>query len=96
MSDASYGMPLYQALVIIATTISGGVFYNEFGAWAAEARASGEFGRVAGFVGGVLTLCTGMMMVASQGRGNCSGCGGTTTVSPVDVRSKMDSAATML
>lgn len=65
-SEASYGMPLYQALLILATIVSGGVFYDEFGPWASEARAIGQPGWVIGFGVGVATLLSGIVLVASQ------------------------------
>ena len=58
------GMPLYQALLILATIVSGGLFYDEFGRWAVE--VGGQPGVVAGFVGGVATLILGIVLVAQK------------------------------
>ena len=63
-SDATYGMPLYQALLILATIVSGGLFYDEFGGWAAESIAMGEPYWIVGFVLGVFTLLAGIVLVA--------------------------------
>ena len=65
-SEATYAMPLYQALLIIATIVSGGLFYDEFGRWAADAQAAGEPGWIYGFVAGVATLMSGIVLVAAQ------------------------------
>ena len=65
-SDATYGMPLYQALLILATITSGGLFYDEFGVWAAEVEASDAPGKVIGFVGGIAVLIVGIVLVAHQ------------------------------
>ena len=63
-SDATMGMPLYQALLILATIVSGGLFYDEFGRWAVE--VGGQPGVVPGFVGGVATLILGIVLVAQK------------------------------
>lgn len=65
-SDATYGMPLYQALLILATITSGGLFYDEFGAWATEVQHSDAPLAVVGFVSGVGILILGIVLVAYQ------------------------------
>lgn len=60
------GMPLYQALLIAATIVSGGLFYDEFGAWWKDALALGQPEWVVGFVLGVVTLLAGIVLVASS------------------------------
>jgi hypothetical protein len=65
-SDASYGMPLYQALIILATIVSGGLFYDEFGPWAESLRAEGRTLWAVGFGAGVLTILVGIGMVATS------------------------------
>lgn len=59
-SAANYGMPLYQALVIVCTIISGGLFYDEFGEWSGEASRL----RVYGFACGIAILIGGIVGVA--------------------------------
>jgi hypothetical protein len=57
-------MPLYQALLITATIVSGGLFYDEFGIWGQEALAQGQPELVVGFMLGVVTLLAGIVLVA--------------------------------
>ena len=57
-------MPLYQALLITATIVSGGLFYDEFGIWGREAMAQGQPELVVGFMLGVVTLLAGIVLVA--------------------------------
>jgi hypothetical protein len=61
-SNATHGMPLYQALLILATIVSGGLFYDEFSGWVAEVDVSD----IIGFVAGVCTLVGGIVLVAYQ------------------------------
>uniref|UniRef100_A0A7S2G132 Uncharacterized protein n=1 Tax=Haptolina brevifila TaxID=156173 RepID=A0A7S2G132_9EUKA len=64
-SDAAYGMPLYQAIILLATMVSGGLFYNEFSTWIDEVTAAGEPGWIVGFVTGIVTLVMGIVLVAT-------------------------------
>ena len=52
-------MPLYQAVLLLATIISGGLFYDEFGEWSASVSAT----YVAGFAVGVAMLIGGIVLV---------------------------------
>lgn len=86
-SDATMGMPLYQALLILATIVSGGLFYDEFGAWAAE--VGDDLGVIFGFITGVVILILGIVLVAQRptaggaSAGATSTKGGATAVSPI-------------
>jgi hypothetical protein len=66
ISDASLGMPLYQALVILATIVSGGLFYDEFQTWAIEVQAAGEHLRITGFLLGLTAIVVGITLVATS------------------------------
>lgn len=73
-SDAALGMPLYQALILLATIISGGLFYKEFGNWASEAIAGNEsWLNIVGFFSGILTVVVGIVLLTMSASSSTSG-----------------------
>eukprot|EP00930_Biecheleria_cincta_P099138 TRINITY_DN90784_c0_g1_i1.p1 TRINITY_DN90784_c0_g1~~TRINITY_DN90784_c0_g1_i1.p1 ORF type:complete len:425 (-),score=46.59 TRINITY_DN90784_c0_g1_i1:248-1522(-) len=73
-SDAALGMPLYQALILLATIISGGLFYGEFGNWVSQVLAGNEsWLNIAGFVSGILIVVVGIVLLTTSASSTSGG-----------------------